>query len=256
MAFKNIFLDGRVLWLGVQWASSRSEESILCIIKKETITFVAVSGLRLVVSWQFRLENQLRDGAVFTIPPIIASFLSAEAVQSHLEIEINNSEVSVITRDEFGKYELKWNSDSASLNPPEEFARMLIPPPHLLEVDYLKMSDAAHKAVAKLAEMESDIHHSKLAILVDFGPGRLSINGREIESGPSATYYFDPRLIIRALEFLKVERVKIGLTEMSSQSRAILSIVADYEDWLVHCALLSIGLNTQKLYPLPPGRNR
>ncbi len=256
MARKSFFLDGRVLWLGVQWASSRTDESILCIIKNDTITFVAVSGLRLVVSWRFRLENKLGDGAVFMIPPIIASFLSAEAVQNHLEIEVNNSTVSVITRDEFGKYELRWNSNSSSLNPPQEFALMLPPPAHLLEVDYVKMSDAAHKAVAKLAEMESEVHRDKLAILVDFGPGRLGIDGRDIESGPSAQYYFDPRLIIRALEFLKAERIKVGFTELTNKNRAIMSIVADYQDWLVHCALLSIGLDTQKLYPLPPGRNR
>lgn len=256
MAPTSVFIDGRVLWLGIQWASSRTEESILCIIKNEAITFVAVSSLRLVVSWQFRLENKVGDGAVFMIPPIIASFLSAEAVKSHLEIEVNNSEVSVITRDEFGKYELRWHSDSSRLNPPQEFTRMLTPPTHLLEVDYLKLSDAAHKAVAELVEMESEVHRDKLAILVDFGPGRLGIDGRDIESGPSAQYYLDPRLIIRALEFLKAEKVKVGLTEFTDRNRAILSIVAEYGDWLVHCALLSIGIDTQKLYPLPPGRNR
>ena len=253
---KSIFLDGGVLWLGIQWASSRTEEPVLCLVKRDTITFVAVSGLRLVASWQYQLEDKVPEGAVFMIPPMIASFLSTEAIQTHLNIEMEDDIVTVVTRDELGRYELRWRSDSSSFNPPQEFNRMLTPPSHLLEVSYLKISDAAHQAVARLAEMESAIHRSKLAILVDFGHGRLRINGKEIESGPSTAYYFDPRLIIRALEFLKADRVKVGIKELPYKDRAILSIIADYEDWLVHCALLSIGIETQKLYPIPTGRNR
>ncbi|MGQ9627983.1 MAG: hypothetical protein ACUVV0_13905 [Anaerolineae bacterium] len=256
MGPQKILLDGRVLWLGVQWAAPRTDESILCIIKKESITFVAVSGLRLVVSWQFRLKEPASESTVFMIPPTIASFLSAEAVQTYLELKAENGTVSITTWDDLGSYELRWRSNAHSFNPPEEFNRMLTLPSHLLEVDYLTISDAAHQAVARLVEMENEIHRTKLAILVDFGPGRLSINGREIESGPGAQYYFDPRLIVRALEFIKAEKVKVGLTELKPKNRAILSFVANYEDWLVHCALLSIGADTQKLYPLPPGRNR
>jgi len=36
--------------------------------------------------------------------------------------------------------------------------------------------------------------------------------------------------------------------------RAVLTLLADQEGWHVQCALLSIGVETQKLYPLPQER--
>jgi hypothetical protein len=115
-----------------------------------------------------------------------------------------------------------------------------------------------HEAVAKLVRMEANeqINPSKLAILMDMDFGRLRVDGEEIVTAESRQYYFDPRLVIRALEFLKDRNLRVGITPLSGGQRAYLSLLSHEDEWTVHCSLLSIGMDTQKLYPLPPGRNR
>ena len=220
------------------------------------MTFVAPAGLRLVVLWQFDLKHRLSDNVIFTIPPMIASFLATEAIRDTIKIEVAEDMATVVTQDQWGRYELRWRSDVSAFTAPGEFSRLLAKPSHLTEVSYLHLSDIVHAAVAKLVSMESErqIHATKLAILVDFGRPALRINGEEIVAGTRDQYYFDPRLIIRALEFIKSNAVQIGLTKVTEPKRAFFSILAQQDDCTVHCALLSIGADTQKLYPLPPKR--
>jgi len=255
MAGQGISLDGDILWAGIRRVSSRTKEPILCILKGKDLTFVAPGGLRLVVLWQFELKRRLSDNAVFTIPPMIASFLTTEAIRDTIQIEVDDEDmVTVVTQDRWGRYELRWRSDVSAFTAPQEFNRLLTKPPHLMQVSYLHLSDTVHEAVAKLVSMESDrqIHPTKLAVLIDFGTPTFSIDGKEIEASTRDQYYFDPRLIIRALEFIKSDTVQVGFTKAAGPNRAFLSIVARQDGYTVHCALLSIGVDTQRLYPLPP----
>jgi hypothetical protein len=254
MAGQSISVDGDVLWVGIRRASSRTKEPILCILRGKAITFVAPGGLRLVVLWQFNLKHSLSDNAVFTIPPVIASFLATEAIRDTIKLELDEDMVTVLTQDRWGRYELRWRSDVLAFTAPGEFSRLLAKPPHLMEVSYLRFSDTVHEAVAKLMSMESEqqIHPTKLAILVDFGRPALRVDGQEIEGGTWNQYYFDPRLIVRALEFVKSDKVQVGITKVAEPNRAFLSILAKQDGYTVHCALLSIGVDTQRLYPLPP----
>jgi hypothetical protein len=251
---ESISVDGDILWAGIRRAASRTKEPILCILKGKAMNFVAPGGLRLVVLWQFDLKRSLSDSAVFTVPPMIASFLATEAIRDTIEIEVDEDMVTVVTQDRWGRYELRWPSDVAAFTAPEEFSRLLVRPSHLMEVSYLHLSDIVHEAVAKLVPMESErqIHPTKLAVLIDFGSPTLRVDGQEIEVGMRNQYYFDPRLIIRALEFIKSDTVQVGLTKVTDPNRAFLSILAQQEGYTVHCALLSIGVDTQRLYPLPP----
>lgn len=254
MAGQSISVDGDVLWTGIRRAASRTKEPILCILKGKAMNFVAPGGLRLVVLWQFDLKRSLSDSAVFTIPPMIASFLASEAIRNTIEIEVDEDMVTVVTQDRWGRYELRWPSDVSAFSAPEEFSRLLARPSHLTEVSYLHLSDIVHEAVAKLVPMESErqIHPTKLAVLIDFGSPTLRVDGQEIEVGTRNQYYFDPRLIIRALEFIKSDTVQVGLTKVTEPNRAFLSILAKQDGYTIHCALLSIGVDTQRLYPLPP----
>jgi hypothetical protein len=254
MAGQSVSLDGDVLWAGIRRASSRTKEPILCILRGKAMTFVAPGGLRLVVLWQFDLKRRLSDNAVFTIPPMIANFLATEAIRDTIEIEVDEDMVTVVTKDQWGRYELRWHSDVSAFAAPGEFSRLLAKPSNLTEVSYLHLSDTVHEAVAKLVSMESErqIHPTKLAILVDLGRPTLTIDGQEIETGTRHQYYFDPRLIIRALEFVKSDTLQVGLTRVADPRRAFLSILAEQDGYTVHCALLSIGVETQKLYPLLP----
>lgn len=261
MEQKFLYVDGEVLWAGVRKASSRSEEPILCLIKPGTIRFVALSGLRLVVSWEAKLRRPAPGSLAFTIPPTVADLLSSEVIRSQTSVSITlggGGDVILRLTDRLGSYEVRWQSDLASFPAPGAFGELIKVPQTLVDVPYLKICDAAHRAVAKLARMESEsqVDRTKLAILIALDFGRLSINGQEIIGAGSSRYYFDPRLVIRALEFAKAQTICVGITPLTRERRACMSLLAKQEGWTVHCSLLSIGMDTQKLYPLPPGRNQ
>lgn len=261
MAQQRLFLDGRMLCTGVRNASSRSEEPILCFIKSDRIQFVSVSGLRLVISWETLLPESVLANFAFLIPPLIAKLLSCEVLCSQMGVEFFARGQDVVARlvDHLGRYELSWRSDLSAFPAPDAFSQILTVPETLIEVPYLRFSDATHQAVAKLVRIEADeqINPTKLAILIDLDFGRLRVDGEEIVSTKSRQYYFDPRLVIRALEFVRVPILSVGITPLAGGGRAYLSVLSEEDEgWKMHCSLLSIGLETQKLYPLPPGRNR
>jgi hypothetical protein len=249
-----------MLSAGVRQASSRSEEPLICFIKPDTIKFVAVSGLRMAVSWETPLDPPASGSLVFVIPPVIADLLQSESVRSQPGVDLvcRGQEIVLRLVDHLGSYEIRWKSDLASFPAPPEFGELLKVPDILIDVPYLRISDAIHQAVAKLVQLESDgqVSQSKLAILIDLDLGRLCINGQEIIVSASRQYYFDPRLVIRALEVIKDRTIRVGISPLKEAPRAYLSILAEQEGWGVQCSLLSIGTDTQKLYPLPPGRNR
>jgi hypothetical protein len=175
-----------------------------------------------------------------------------------VDFRTNGREIVATLTDHLGKHHISWKSDLSSFPAPDAFGQILRAPKSLLQVPYLAFSDAAHQAVAKLVCMEAgrDVSPTRLAILIDLDFGRLSVDGEEIVSSGSQKYYFDPRLVIRALEFLTNPTLGIGVTPLARGSQAYLSLLAREDDWTVHCSLLSISRDTQRLYPLPPGRNR
>lgn len=260
MEQKRLLIDGGVLCHGVGLATSRSEEPILCLIKGGMIRFVAISGLRLVISWEAKLREPASGSQPFVIPPTVAKLLASEVIGAQVGVEFVLRGQTVVARltDHLGQYEIRWDSDLASFPAPEAFGQILQVPEVLMDVPYIRFSDATHQAVAKLVGIEAveQISPTKLAILIDLDFGRLRVNGEEIVTTESRQYYFDPRLVIRALEFLKQRTLKVGITPLLGGKRAYLSLLEQQEGWLIHCSLLSIGRDTQKLYPLPPGRNR
>jgi len=260
MEQKRWYVEGRVLCAGIQKAASRTEEPILCLMKDDKITLVAVSGLRLVVSWETQLREPVPGNLVFLIPPLVAELLSCEAIcaQVGIELALHGQSAMVRLTDHLGSYELRWKSDFSSFTGPEAFAQLIQVPRTLVTVPHLRFSDATHQAVAKLGYMHADqqISPSKLAILIDLDFGRLLVDGQEIFTTESRRFYFDPRLVIRALEFQREATLRVGITPLAGSKRGYLSLLSSDGDWTVHCALMSIDRDTQQLYPLPPGRNR
>lgn len=258
---KGIYIDGNVLCAGIAKAVSRSEEPLLCLIREHQMTLVAVSGLRLVVSQDAQLSTPVVGNIAFVIPPLVAEMLACETVcrQTGVEVVLRGQDVVVRLIDSLGKYELRWKSDFATFRGPEAFAQMVHPPRTVVRVPHLRFSDAAHQAVAKLGYMHADrqIHPNKLAILIDLNLGRLLVDGEEIAATEHRRFYFDPRLVIRALEFLKEESLRVGITPLPEDARrGYLSLISRDGEWTVHCALLSIGKDTQRLYPLSSRRDR
>lgn len=261
MEKKQVVVDGTVLCTGIQTATSCTSESLLCLVRKSGIMLVAVSGLRLVISWEARLAQPPAENLTLLLPPVVAELLSCKTVCDQAKVVLATRGHSAIARltDHRGNYDLHWKSDLASFSGPRELAYLLQAPRALVNVSHLSFSDAAHQAVAKLGCMHAtkQINPTKLAMLVDLNFGRLRVDGEVIVTTQSRRFFFDPRLVIRALEFLKEETISVGITPLRGEERrGCLSLVSTDAEWTVHCALLSIGKDTQKLYPLPPGRNR
>ena len=261
MEKKQAVVDGAVLCTGIQKAMSCTSEPLLCLVRKRKIMLVAVTGLRLVVSWEARLSQAPAENLALLLPPIVAELLSCNAVCDQGEAVLATRGQSAIARltDHLGSYDLHWKSDLASFSGPRELAHLLQAPRALVGVSHLSFSDAAHQAVAKLGCMHAtrQINPTKLAMLVDLNFGRLRVDGEVIVTTQSRRFFFDPRLVIRAQEFLKEETIGVGITPLRGEERrGCLSLVSTDGEWTVHCALLSIGRDTQKLYPLPPVRNR
>ncbi len=255
------YIDGKILCTGIARAVFRSEQPLLCLVRENRITLVAVAGLRLVVSRDARLPTPVAGNLAFIIPPLVADLLACETVCNQAKVELMLQGQDVIARltDSMGKYELHWKSDFAAFSGPEEFAQMVQPPRTVVSVPSLRFSDAAHQAVAKLGYIHADrqINPNKLAILLDLNLGRLLVDGEEIATTERRRYFFDPRLVIRALEFLKEDTLRVGITPLPGDiRRGYLSLMSSDGEWTVHCALLSIGKDTQRLYPLSPARNR
>lgn len=216
--------------------------------------FVTLCGARLAVSWRFRMPTTVDGLVVFVVPHMIASHLVATPPRGDEDVEVvlRGDEARLTALDDKGTYELHWQSDLRSFPAPPEMSHLLSLPSDLIQLSYVDLGDSVHRSVAKLASIESQqrIHRTKLAILLALSRGHLKMDGQEIAAGSTDEFYFDPRLIIRALEFVHADRIEIGLTSLSP-SRAILSIVDKQPCCTVHCALLSIGTDTQRLFPLP-----
>jgi len=257
---KHLHLDGELLWTGVRKSASRSEDPILCLVNDDRIKFISLSGLRLLALWETQLRSPVSGRLALVFPPVIVNLLSCEIIRSRgsVGIIVQDNQVTLRLADHLGSYELGWQSDLSAFPAPPEFSEIIQVPKTLMEVPYLKVSDAAHEAVARLVQMElqGQIDRTKLAILIALDFGGFSVNGQEIVGVGTSAHYFDPRLVIRALEFVKGQTVRVGIAPLKDRRRAFLALLSQQGDWTVYCSLLSIGLETQRLYPLPPGRNR
>jgi hypothetical protein len=247
---RQISLDGKLLWSGIKQAQAFIEEPILGIAHGQALTFVALRGGGLVFSWRLSLPEAADGSFIFGLPPMITghlvTHLGPETGAVHLAL--NGPDVSFTANDAAGSYELRWRFDLNEFPVPPEFGRLLMPPAGLLPADYLHIADSIHRAVARLAriEREKQIHRTKLAVLLSLSNGDLQVGAEEIKLGARGCYYFDPRLIMRALESIRGQRIWVGLTELGPQ-RAFFSLVDRQPDYMTHCALLSVGLDMQRL---------
>lgn len=248
-------LDGQTLWKGVRQVSACVEEPILSIANGQSLTLVVFRESRLVISWHFSLHPAVDASIVFGIPPLIASHLckSAPPVSPLARMTVNGADVSLSAKDAEGPFELRWRFDVGQLPAPPELYRLLPPPATAVSADHLAIADAILGAAARLMalEVERQLHRSALAVLVGLPGGRVVIDGREVGKEPAGFYHFDPRLVTRALEFMRSDRIEVALTPLD-RNRASLSLVDRQPDHTLHCALLSLGADTQRL--IAPGR--
>ena len=254
MNLPSIEVEPRIMRTGLKRAMARSGETLLCAIGPTSIRFIGITGLRMMVSWEHPMTGR-PEPHFYVFPRLAIHLLTSMLGQGLEKITLTTAGQQVILglRDERGQYELRWHDDLRQFLVPPEFTQMLVTPPSMIDTDYLSLSDAAHQAVAHLGTLQStyNLPKEKLAIRVDFSASHLTLDGRTIIHGASGTYYFDPRLIIRALELIKSNTLRVGMMPLPVGRRAVLTLLANQEGWHMRCALLSIGMDTQKLYPLP-----
>jgi len=252
-----IEIDPQVLRTGLERAMTRNRDTVLCILGPVSIRFICISGLRMMVSWEHPITGPASP-QFYIFPALVTHLLTSSLGEelTHITLSTVGKDVSLGMSDAHNQYQWRWRADLRQFLAPPEFAQMLAVPKGMLTLNYLSLSDAAHQAVANLVNMQSmqDIPPEKLAILIDFSSSHLTLDGRTIIHGASGTYYFDPRLIIRALEIIKANTLQVGMVPLPVGHRAVLTLLATQDRWQVQCALLSVGADTQKLYPLPPER--
>jgi len=252
-----IEIEPRLLRTGLKRAMTRNRDTVLCILSPTKLRLISVSSLRMMVSWEHPIAGPQRP-QYYVFPALVTHLLTGPLGQElqRVTLSLAGKDVSLGMADADNEYQWRWQADLRQFYAPPEFTQMITVPKGLLTISYLSLSDAAHQAVANLVNLQSlqDIPPEKLAILIDFSSSQMTLDGRSIVRGISGAFYFDPRLIIRALEIVKANTLQVGVTPLPAGHRAVLTLLARQDQWRVQCALLSVGADTQKLYPLPPER--
>jgi hypothetical protein len=250
-------IDLKMMRTGLRRTAVRSRGPLLCVLKAGSIRLIGMSGMRMMIAWEHPLAGP-SSPQFYVLPTLVTHLLISPLGQelAHIALSTAGKDAVLSMDDTRNQHELRWRTDLRQFMTPPEFTHMLAIPQVMIPLSYLSLSDAAHQAVANLANMQStrNIPPEKLAVLVEFGAGLLTFAGRAIGRGTRGAYYFDPRLLIRALEIIKSQTLRVGMTPLPVGHRAVLTLTADQEGGRVHCAMLSIGMDTQKLYPLPPER--
>ncbi|MBN1963668.1 MAG: hypothetical protein JW910_03410 [Anaerolineae bacterium] len=243
-----IRLNPQTLRLGLGWAQSWTNGPILCVLTPEAIRFVVVNERRFIASWEW-VEETEAPYRFFLIPPFIANTLASQAAYNitGLRVRINRTHVALTVHDPHGEYVLQWRWLANSFAAPPFFDQMAQPPAETLREAYIAIADAVHLAIANLGRLEAleRFNRNNLAIVVDFSPGSVKIDGQPITQGEGLQYYFDPRLIMRGLEIVRGRHIGFALTETIIPDQAVLYMTSQREQWRVTCALLSILPNEQ-----------
>jgi hypothetical protein len=251
----SIVMEPQVMRTGLKHAMARSQGPLLCVMGPASIRFIGMSGMRMMVSWEHPIAGPASP-QVYVFPELVTHLLATRFGRELTRMTLGRvgKDVMLEIADEYNQCQLRWRTDPGQFFAPPEFAQMLAVPKAMINLSYLSLSDAAHQAVANLAKLQSvqNIPVEKLAVLVDFSSSLLTLAGCTIAYGVRGAYYFDPRLILRALEIIKSNALRVGMTPLPVGHRAVLTLLADQQGGQVQCALLSIGMETQRLYPLPP----
>ena len=253
-----IQLDGETFLKGLQWAANgqHADGPLLCVLKGRLCKLALISGTRLAIAWQALRPTADQGDGFFLIPGPVAQEL-AGITPAPIIMELGPKHAALTTGWQ-AQIKREWDFDPRDLAAPPQFGQMIIPNTDLLQVGYVALSDVVHRAIAGLGEKDANesVPRNKLAILVKLEQSSLIVDGVEISRSQPQRFYFDPRLMVRSLECLESPQIGLGMRQLGFGNRAILYLVAKGMDHTVSCGLLSISLETQKLYPLPPRPGR
>ncbi len=245
-----ISLDLAAVRTGLGWAQSWATHPILCKIGNEEMHFIIVERDGFVASWIWPSEG-LHEKGFFLIPPFVARTLSGPAAweADTLEVMIHNNVVGMILRTGNQDFRLQWRWNAKNFAAPDEFTIMNQLPDTMINAPYIKVTDIVHLAVANLIipmTDEENIWAKDGAILVDFTPGHINIDGEAItrREDNQARYYFNPQKLMRGLEIVRERQIGFVIRPTKQGQGAILDLACQRDGWQIHCALMAVGVST------------
>lgn len=245
-----ISLDLAAVRTGLGWAQSWATNPILCKIGNQEMHFIVAEREGFLASWSWHSEG-LHQRGFFLIPPFVARTLSGPAAweADTLEVMIHNNVVGMILRTGDQDFRLQWRWNARDFQAPDEFTVMNTLPDTMINAPYIKVTDIVHLAVANLMSSipdEQNAWQKDGAILVDFTPGQINIDGEAItREGNQARYYFNPQILMRGLEVVRERQIGFVIRTANRGQLAILDLACQRDGWQVHCALRAVGVSSE-----------
>lgn len=238
---------------GIGWAQSWTKGMILCTLGDGWMRLIAVDDERFLACWSFPMPEQV-ERHFFLIPKFVAKTLSGPAAwdANGLEVIIHRNVVGLILREAKEEFRLQWRWSQDSFISPRYFSQMSQPPELIIQTPYITVADVIHLAIHNLVNstMVGDMLQNEKAILIDFMPGQINVDGESIMSGQShARYYFNPKLVVRGLEIVREKVIGVAMQSIKRGSESILYFTSQRENWQLHCSIVSTATLQQPAQP-------
>lgn len=258
-ASKPIALDLTAMRTGIGWAQSWTKRPILCTISDGWMRLMVVENRRFLASWAWPMPD-FEGKVFFLIPRFVAKTIASPATweADSMEVVLNSRVVGLILREGQQEFRLQWRWNPHDFDAPPEFGMMSRIPDTIVRTPYIALADVIHLAIHNLVNttVAENLLQNENAILIDFTPGQINIDGESIAHGRQSRYYFNPRMIIRGLEIVRERQVGFAMKRIGRGDESILYLSSQRDRWQVHCALHSVAVSSPEQSSNPPMRVR
>ena len=153
---------------------------------------------------------------------------------------------------------MQWVWKASDFQAPPTFTVMSQLPDIMVSAPYVSLADMVHLSMANLIKVMSEDSNegiqSQDAILIDFVPGHINIDGESITGPQQARYFFNPRMLMRGMEVVRENQISFAIQPTHRGQDSILYLASHRQGWQIHCALISV--NVMGAVPMPAIRIR
>lgn len=246
---KSIKLDLVALRTGLGWAQSWTKNAILCKVGGGWMRLMVAEPEGFLASWAWPMP-EAKQNQFFLIPSFVALTLSGPAAweASGVEVVLKHNVVGMILRSGTQELRLQWVWQPNDFKSPRDFTLMSQLPDTMISTPYVSLADMVHLSMANLikvmSEDEEDVIRTQDAILIDFVPGQINIDGESITQSPQQSrYFFNPRMLMRGMEVVRENQISFAIQPTYREKDSILYLTSHRQGWQVHCALLSVNVS-------------